>query len=169
VNIYGSGSDKDGKIVSYQWTKYSGPAATLTNANTPNVKISNMVAGSYYLRLTVTDDKGKTASDNMLVVVNKSSSTAHNIKPVSNAGPNKILHASANSVKIYGSASDRDGRIVSYKWTKYSGDPVTLTNSSSPVVTVSGLDEGTYYLKLTVKDDDGAVASDNMLIVVGDS
>ena len=169
VTVYGSGSDKDGSIVSYQWTKYSGPAATLTNANTAAVKVSNMVEGSYYLRLTVKDDKGKTASDNMLIVVSKGSSTAYNIKPISNAGPNKVLSASATSVKVYGSASDRDGRIVSYKWTKYSGGPVTLSNSTSPVVTVSGLDEGTYYLKLTVKDDDGAVDTDNMLIVVGES
>jgi hypothetical protein len=169
LTVYGSGSDKDGTIVSYQWTKYSGPAATLTNANTAAVKISNMVAGSYYLRLTVKDDKGKSASDNMLIVVSKGSTTAYNIKPVSNAGPNKVLSASATSVKIYGSASDRDGRIVSYKWTKYSGEPLIMSNSTSPVLTVSGLDEGTYYLKLTVKDDDGAVDTDNMLIVVGDS
>jgi hypothetical protein len=72
-------------------------------------------------------------------------------------------------VKVYGSGIDKDGRIVSYKWTQYAGPDVNLVNTTSPTVTVSGLDEGKYYLKLTVKDNDGAVDYDKMLIVVNES
>lgn len=172
VVVYGKGTDKDGKIVSYRWTQYSGPAATLTNANSANVTVSGMADGKYYLRLTVTDDQGATHSDNMLINVSKSTSTSSNIQnapPMADAGPNRHVDANAGSVRIYGSAVDKDGNIVSYKWTQYAGPDLTLQNQHSPTLTVSDLDEGKYYLKLTVKDDDGAVNHDQMLLVVNES
>jgi hypothetical protein len=125
--------------------------------------------GKYYFRLTVTDDRGATAFDNMLVNVSKSSSTATNIAPVSNAGPDKRISGNISSIKVPGSGFDKDGDIVSYKWTQYAGPNASLKNTSSRTVTVSGLDEGKYYLKLTVKDNDGAVDHDNMMIVVNES
>src|SRR4029079_2018924 len=33
VSLSGSGTDPDGSISSYSWTKISGPTATITNAN----------------------------------------------------------------------------------------------------------------------------------------
>jgi predicted esterase len=165
ITLTGSGTDQDGKIVSYKWTQSSGPtAATITNATSSSVTFSKLTAGQYYIKLTVTDDKGASASDLMQLIVNKSTSTTANLSPVSNAGPNRYV--SASFVKLYGSGSDKDGKIVSYKWTKYSGADITLQNSSTSTATVSGLKEGKYYLKLTVKDDDGALDYDNMLLVV---
>lgn len=172
VVVYGKGTDKDGKIVSYRWKQYSGPAATLSNASSANVTVSGMAEGKYYLRLTVTDDKGATHSDNMLINVSKSSSTSsnlQNIAPVADAGPNRKVDSDASAVKIYGDGADKDGRIVSYKWTQYAGPDITLKNQDSPTLTVTDLDEGKYYLKLTVKDNDGAVNHDQMLLVVNES
>lgn len=166
--LYGSGTDKDGKIVSYKWIQYGGAAATLSNASSPNLSVSGLRDGKYYFRLTVTDDRGATDYDNTLVSVSNTS-TAANLSPAANAGPDKRITDALNSLKVYGSASDRDGKIVSYKWVQYGGDPLTLTNPQSPAVTVSGLDPGKYYLKLTVKDDDGATDYDRMLIVVNES
>jgi poly(3-hydroxybutyrate) depolymerase len=166
--LYGSGTDKDGKIVSYKWIQYGGAAATLSNASSPNLSVSGLRNGKYYFRLTVTDDRGATDYDNTLVSVSNTS-TAANLSPAANAGPDKRITDALNSLKVYGSASDRDGKIVSYKWVQYGGDPLTLTNPQSPAVTVSGLDPGKYYLKLTVKDDDGATDYDRMLIVVNES
>jgi hypothetical protein len=172
VNLYGSGTDKDGKIVSYRWTQYGGAAATLTNATSPTLSLSGLKSGKYYFRLTVADDRGATDYDNVLVNVTTSTAstgTTSNLAPVANAGPDKQITDAWNSLKLYGSGSDKDGRIISYKWTQYGGDPLTLTNSSSPAVTVSDLDPGKYYLKLTVKDDDGSTDYDRMLIVVNES
>lgn len=166
--LYGSGTDKDGKIVSYKWIQYGGTAATLSNASSPNLSVSGLRNGKYYFRLTVTDDRGATDYDNTLVSVSNTS-TAANLSPAANAGPDKRITDALNSLKVYGSASDRDGKIVSYKWVQYGGDPLTLTNSQSPTVTVSDLDPGKYYLKLMVKDDDGATDYDRMLIVVNES
>ena len=172
VVVYGKGTDKDGKIVSYRWKQYSGPAATLSNASSANVTVSGMAEGKYYLRLTVTDDKGATHSDNMLINVSKSSSTSstlQNIAPVADAGPNRKVDSDASALKIYGDGSDKDGKIVSYKWTQYAGPDITLKNQDSPTLTVTDLDAGKYYLKLTVKDNDGAVNHDQMLLVVNES
>lgn len=171
ITLYGSGTDKDGKIVSYQWAQYGGAATSMYNAGTPNVTISGLKEGKYYFRLTVKDDKGASDYDNMLVTVGKITSTAsaYNIAPAAYAGPDKRITDELNSIKVYGSGTDIDGKIVSYKWTQYGGPAASLINASSPAVTVSGLHEGKYYLKLTVKDDDGALDSDNMLIVVNRS
>lgn len=174
ITLYGSGSDKDGKIVSYKWTQYGGAATTKANAGTPNVTISGLKPGKYYFRLTVTDDKGATDYDNMLINVGSSSTSStsnatSNIAPIAFAGADKRITTDARSIKLYGSGSDKDGRIVSYKWTQYGGPDVSLTNAGSPAVTVTDIEKGKIYLKLSVKDDDGAVDSDNMLIVVSES
>lgn len=173
IALYGSGKDEDGKVVSYQWIKYMGGKVTLTNANSPTVKVSGMTDGNYFLKLVVTDDQGATHYDNMKISVSGSNSvsqtTSQNIDPVAYAGANRQVEADAYSVKIYGKASDKDGKIVSYKWTQYAGPDITLKNQDSPTVTVTDLDEGKYYLKLTVKDNDGAVDHDQMLLVVNES
>ena len=174
ITLNGSGYDKDGKIVSYKWTQYGGAAVTLSNAGTPNLTVSNLKDGRYYLRLTVTDDKGAKDYDNMMLTVDgstalRSTTPDSNLPPVAYAGPNRETTTETSTIKIAGSGSDKDGSIVSYRWIQYGGPDVTLRNRESPTVTVSDLQEGKYYLKLTVKDDDGAVDYDNMLLVVNES
>ena len=167
ITVYGSATDKDGTIVSYKWEKYSGGAATLTNATSPNVTVSGMTDGKYYLRLLVTDDKGARDLDYMNITVSGSTTTVSNIAPVANAGTDKVITSS--STKIYGSATDKDGQIVSYKWEKYYGPAVTLTDANSPTVTLSGMKDGKYFLRLTVTDDRGATDLDYMNIIVSGS
>lgn len=61
--INGSGTDADGLIVSYQWTKISGPAATLNGAATASLSLTNLSAGTYVFRLKVVDNAVVSASD----------------------------------------------------------------------------------------------------------
>jgi hypothetical protein len=70
ITLAGTGSDADGTITAYSWTKQSGPAATLAGANTGSLTASGLVAGSYVFRLTVTDNGGATAFDEVTVTVN---------------------------------------------------------------------------------------------------
>jgi parallel beta-helix repeat protein len=70
LSLSGSGTDPDGSIQSYSWTKQSGGAATLAGATTATLNVSGLIAGTYVFRLTVTDDKGATGFDEVTLLVN---------------------------------------------------------------------------------------------------
>ncbi|MEX1240378.1 MAG: right-handed parallel beta-helix repeat-containing protein [Cyclobacteriaceae bacterium] len=70
VTLSGAGTDSDGAVVTYSWIQYGGPAAIISNKDTATPTISVLVEGSHYFRLTVTDNKGATDYDNVLVRVN---------------------------------------------------------------------------------------------------
>lgn len=71
TNLSASGSnDPDGNIVSYAWTKVSGPGAqSITNPNNMNVTVTGLVEGTFVFRVTVTDDDGATDTDDVQIVV----------------------------------------------------------------------------------------------------
>lgn len=162
VNLNGSGTDADGTIATYAWTKTSGPAATLTNANTATLSLTNLVAGTYVFQLTVTDDKGATDSDDVTVTVN-----AANQPPVADAGPDITINLPTSSTIITGSATDADGSVATYAWSQVSGpNTAGLVNANTAVVTASGLAAGTYVFRLTVTDDDGAPDTDDVKVIV---
>lgn len=174
ITVVGSATDKDGSIASYHWTQTGGAASRIKNPYTSSMVISELRDGKYYYRLTVKDNEGASDYDDVVITVSNSGSTASispvsNIAPVANAGYDKRIGDAINALKVYGSGYDKDGSIVSYKWTQYGGPDVNLYNTTSKTLTVSGLDVGKYYLKLTVKDNDGSVDTDNMLIVVNES
>lgn len=166
VYIQGSASDSDG-IASYQWAKVSGGAASLSGQTTSKVRAYNLLAGTYIFRLTVKDTKGNSKYDDVKVIVQSGTTSTTNLAPVANAGANKSLILPTNSVKLFGSGKDSDGTIVSYKWIQYGGPTTaTISNSTTATATVSNLKAGNYYFRLTVKDDDGATHSDNVLVKV---
>ncbi|WP_265991489.1 putative Ig domain-containing protein [Larkinella insperata] len=73
VTLDGStSSDANGSITAYSWTQQSGPAlATLSNNSAATLTASNLVAGTYVFRLTVTDNQNTTASDEVIVTVSQ--------------------------------------------------------------------------------------------------
>lgn len=162
VTLFGSGSDADGSIASYSWTKISGPAPTMTNETTPNLTLTNLTAGAYVFRLTVADDQVATGIDDVILTVN---AVGVNQSPVANAGQDRTIVLPTSSVNINGSGSD-DGAINNYLWTLLGGPSATLFNSSKPVLTISDLLEGTYTLSLMVTDDEGATSNDEMTLIV---
>lgn len=167
--LNGEGRDSDGSIVQYSWTQYGGPTAMLLNANTASATVSGLVAGSYYFRLTVTDDDGATHADEMLLKVGEADeqpAPVQNATPEVFAGENQTLTLPQNSTRLIGSARDNDGSIVSYSWSQYGGASVTIEDANSAQATVTGLTAGSYYFRLTVTDDGGATVSDNMLVKV---
>lgn len=86
VSITGSGSDPDGTIASYTWTFRSGPnTPVLSGTNTTTLSASNLVAGTYVFRLTVTDNGGLTALDEVNVVVAAAPPPSTNLINVSKA------------------------------------------------------------------------------------
>ena len=163
VTLNGSGNDPDGSIVSYAWSKVSGPSGgTIASPSSASTTVTSLVQGTYTFRLTVKDNAGATASDDVVVTVN----AAANQSPTANAGTDKTITLPANSVTLSGSGSDPDGSIASYSWTKISGGTATITSPASPSTTVTGLVQGSYVFRLTVKDNQGASASDDVVVVV---
>ena len=162
TTLTGSGTDSDGTIAAYAWTKVSGGAATLTNASSATLSVSALVAGTYTFRLTVTDNAGATATDDVVLTVN----AAANVAPVASAGADKAITLPTSSTTIAGTGTDADGSVASYTWSKVSGGAATLTNATTATVTVTGLVAGTYTFRLTVKDNAGATGTDDMILTV---
>jgi hypothetical protein len=71
VQLLGTGTDADGTVATYDWSQVTGPnTAVLTTASLANTAASGLVAGLYQFRLMVTDDKGGSKYDDVVVTVN---------------------------------------------------------------------------------------------------
>ena len=162
VTLSGSGTDADGTIASYSWTKLSGPAATITSAGSASTTVTGLVAGTYQFQLTVTDNAAATSTD----VVNVTVNSAANQAPIAEAGANQVITLPTNSVTLSGSGTDADGTIASYAWTKLSGPAATITSAGSASTTITGLVAGTYQFQLTVTDNAGATSTDVVNVTV---
>ena len=286
--------DLNGAIVGYSWSRISGPTQyTFNNSNIVNPVLSNLAVGTYTFRLTVTDNQGSTATDDIIVTENAtpsipgrieaenyyamsgiqteytadvdgnrnvgwidqgdwmdynanvsssgtyrvnfrvanpdpvgqfqlrkadgtvlatlsvpttgdnqawttintnvtlqagnqtirliSTAASHfninwlefvaaagtNQPPTANAGADKTITLPTNSVSLTGSATDADGTIGSYAWTKISGPTTfTITSPSSASTTVTGLVQGTYVFRLTATDNALATGTDDVQVIV---
>ncbi len=164
VTVTGSGTDNDGSIAAYQWTKIAGPATfTIVSPSLAQTTINNLVQGTYRFELRVTDNLGATGRDTMTVTVNP----LPNQPPVANAGADLTITLPVNSVTLNGAATDGDGSIISYQWTKISGPATfTIASSSTAQTAVNGLVQGIYVFRLTVTDNNGASATDDVTVTV---
>jgi hypothetical protein len=67
----GCSSDADNNIISFAWTKISGPSSfIISNANDIKTQITNLVEGTFLFQLKVTDAGGLVSMDTVQVIVN---------------------------------------------------------------------------------------------------
>ncbi len=163
VTLTGSGTDADGTIASYSWVKISGPAAgTIATPNSATTVLNSLAQGVYQYQLTVTDNRGATATDVVQVTVNQ--------PPVANAGADKMITLPTNSVSLTGSGTDADGTISSYAWTKIAGPSSGKIGSQNSATTnLTSLVQGTYRFQLTVTDNRGSTGKDTVQVTVNGS
>ncbi|MEJ7911559.1 MAG: carbohydrate-binding protein, partial [Chitinophagaceae bacterium] len=77
VYLNGSATDIDGSIVSYAWSKLSGPSqGTIATATAAATNITGLSQGVYIFALRVTDNSGAAATDEVTVTVNSAPTTA---------------------------------------------------------------------------------------------
>ena len=116
-------------------------------------------AGTYTATVCVTDDDGGVGCDAAVVVVEPA-----NVAPVAViSGPVTVVEGS--SIVVSGATStDGDGTVVSYAWSVSAG--ATLSNSSVQAPTLTGVDDATVTLSLTVTDDDGAQHTTSKTVTV---
>jgi hypothetical protein len=70
VDVTGSATDNDGKIITYLWSQVSGPAAsTIVSPSGTSTRIEFNKSGTYVFQLAATDDKGTVGADTMTVDV----------------------------------------------------------------------------------------------------
>ena len=166
VTLQGSGADVDGSIVSYKWQQVSSADIELTDSQSSSTSFTAPevdATTTLEFQLTVTDDDGATATATVTITVE------NNEPPTAEAGAAQVV-VEGNSVTLDGSSSsDSDGSIVSYSWEQTSGDQVALANSASVTTsfTAPEVDTSTNLdFQLTVTDDDGASATDTVIITV---
>lgn len=154
IAFYGYAGDPDGYIFfqDYVWTFGDGARAT-----GPIVTHAYASAGSFTVRLTVTDRAGESAFDEARVTI-----VRPNSPPVAEAGSAKAAKA-GERVSFDGSGSrDPDGSIASYLW-NFADRGATATGKTASHVFQ---DAGTYYVTLTVKDDRGAEDTDTVVVSI---
>jgi PKD repeat protein len=141
-------SDSDGTIVSYAWDFGDGATATGVTATHPYA-----TAGTYTVKLTVTDNQGATGTASQQVTA-----TAPNQPPTA-----AFTYTPTNlTVAVDGStSSDPDGTIASYAWDFGDGATATGVTATHPYATA-----GTYTVKLTVTDNKGATNSTSQQVTV---
>lgn len=148
----GSANDSDGSIVSYEWSDGTNVLGT-----DPTLAIS-LPIGVYTLTLSATDNEGAVGTDTVTVTV------LANQGPTADAGADQTVTDSDSTgsevVTLNGIGTDSDGSIVAYEW-KQQSTFIGNTASISPDLSV-----GTHTLTLTVTDNGGATASDEITVTV---
>ena len=163
VTLSGSGTDPDGSIASYQWTKIAGPSCTIVSPSQAQTNVNNLLQGVYQFQLTVTDNLGATGRDTVVITVN----TLPNQQPVADAGPDQTITLPTDTVTLIGMGTDPDGDISSYQWIKIAGpNQFTIVSPTQPQTIINNLIPGMYQFQLTVTDNLGAIGRDTVIITV---
>lgn len=146
-------SGGSGTGYTYVWS----PTTGLDNPNIANPQVSRTDAGVYVYKITVTDSKGCSSTDEMSLTVFA--------LPVANAGPDARVCATlplvigGNPTAVGGS-----GGGYSYKWTPETG----LSNPFGANPTMIQSIPGVYLYDLEVTDGNGCKAYDQVRVVVNE-
>jgi dienelactone hydrolase len=102
------------------------------------------------------------------IVNYKNTRAGGNYIPTANAGSDKTVYLSSTTkTTLSGSGSDSDGSISSYYWVKIAGPGgSSRSGTTTKTLSISGLTKGTYYFRLTVKDNSGNTDSDYVRLIV---
>src|SRR5690606_36318185 len=113
----------------------------LTGENTLSVALSNLVEGTYVLRLTATDNGGLTAFDDATVTV--APAPAINPPPTVDVGDPVSIALPIDSVRVT-AVADSEGLIETYSWIQLGGAPVIIDPDTTNVLFVENLTEREY-------------------------
>jgi PKD repeat protein len=142
VTFTGIGEDENG-IKSYKWEFGDG---AFSDQQYPTHTYRK--EGKYSVYLTVEDKHGNTARDNIIIDAFENKPPTAKIVASDDWGYPPI------KVNFKGEGTDEDGEIVSYRW-EFHDESTDLQNPTKIFWMV-----GTYTVKLTVTDDDGATGTD---------
>ena len=137
--------------------------------------MTNAAPGSYAIKATVTDNGGKTASATVNITVGSGNppppppppSGGNNAPTVSITNPSNGQNFNAGSTVTVGvSASDSDGTIAKHQ-VYVNGALKDTDGANYTAYQITNIASGSYAIKVTVTDNDGATASATVNITVG--
>lgn len=148
-------SDPDGTVATYAWD-LDGDGRYDHADTAPTWSTLAPTAGTYTVRLKVTDDLGASA------VTTRSLTVANRPPTAALTGPQPAIRGEAATLDASGSA-DLDGTITSYDWTFGDGATATTTTPTASHVYAAN---GSPTAKVVVKDDTGATAQATLALKV---
>lgn len=153
--------------LTYNWSRLSGPGSVTFNpANALTTTATFSVAGTYVLRLRVTDS-GVSYEDTVRVIV----APPGNVAPEVDAGPDQVLVLPTNAVTLDGGVTDDGlptGAVVSLEWTQIFGPaPALIPDPIAPNPEVRFTEPGRYVFRLTASDTE-LVNGDDVVVLVKD-
>ncbi len=149
VTLSASGSsDSDGTIDSYEWKEGETQLSKMASFSKKDFS-----AGEHIISLSVTDNNGATNSDEMVLTIN--------VPPDAKAGEDVIAEL-GEAVTLDASDSNDEGSITRYEWR----EGVTIL-STAVRFSKNDFAAGVHTITLTVMDNDGAIATDEIVITVG--
>ena len=114
--------------------------------------------GTYIVSLTVIDDDGGVSMDEMIVIV-------HNVVPIADAGDDLISYD--DEITSFDASNSWD-TVSDLPTLQYSWDFGDGSFGDGPIISHKYLDVGTYFVTLTVVDDDNAISTDSCIVAVKD-
>lgn len=150
VLLDGSGSsDPEGESLTFAWS-----LGGQQIASGPTPTIGPFGPGVYTIALIVTDSRGASATDSLVLTVT-------NTAPLADAGPDLSVQGPVIVTLDGSGSSDPDGDALTYSW---SLDGVEIATGPQP--NVGPFAEGSYVFTLTVTDPAGAASSDSVTLTV---
>lgn len=156
ITLKGTGSDKDSKIIAYEWDIDGDGTADYSDKEKTDVTHTYTKSGTYTARFLIKTDDGKITVDSTRIDVT-------NKNPVAKA-PDDIISKKNRKVKLAGLGSDADGSITLYEW-DFNGDGTFDWSSKDTGFVVHVFTEFSKAV-LRVHDSDGASATDTVTVII---
>lgn len=164
VSLTATASDADGSIASYRWTQKAGAAVALSGDTSTTLSFTAPeVAENQTLvfSLTVTDNQGATASQDVEVTVVNNSLPGISVADVS--------VKEGESATVAANVSDSDGTVTKLAWSQKSGTGVTLSGADSQTLSFTApavVADETLVFTLSATDNDGETSSRDVTVTV---
>ena len=165
-------SDPDGDPLTFVWQQQSGPAVSLTAANTaapsfvaPSVKETTV----FVFRLNVDDGRQAMASDDVAITVIGEKPENTNRAPIAVVGESFTVGTGFEVGLDATMSEDPDGDPIAFAWTQTAGADVVITNADrayATFVTPEVTEPVTLTFQVEVTDDSNAVDLASLNITV---